>query len=658
MTDQQHITNQFSFREGQIVAERYEILDEVGTGGLSIVYTARDLLLRRVIAIKLLNATSAEHIVRLQREARAICQLRHKNIIEVYDFFMTDGTVPVLAMEYINGESLDGRIRRLGPMSQFDACEVFEQICEAIAYAHGRQILHRDLKPGNVLLRESHDGKLEVKIIDFGIAKILNSNELYLTVSGTVLGTPSFLSPEQASGQEVDHRSDIYSFGCLMYKTLTGKSPFRGSTAADVVNAQIFQDAPSLSQGNNSIEYSEEIEKLVSRTLEKDPDNRFQSMKEIADAIASLRFVPTAKLEMHDVPSKLISESQIAKAKFLPIVFIILGLIGLFVYQKNVESERLRELEFAKKENPSSLRRTHNIILRDVRNRTWHDIEGKVSDEQLIVLSKLAPKRLDLSESSITDEQLKYLVGLPLTCLDLRGTGITNAGVQNILKIDGLQTLLLERCPAIDSRGYRELSKLKKLKILSLRDSTVSDQDLEYISKLSNLVLLYVSRSPNIGDSAIDQILKLKKLVSVRVGGTKVTTAGIEKLKSHNRLIFLGLDGLNLSDELMPKSFNQKITMLDLSQNPFTIKGLAGALNLPDLWYLNICACKNVDGNRLNHFFALGDGKVLKYTEGMPEVEFYFDPERYNDEEYRDSFEERKKLIEESVTDLLVPPEE
>ncbi len=656
MTDHQHIPDQFSFLEGQIVAERYEILDEIGTGGLSIVYTARDLLLKRVIAIKLLNTTSAEHIVRLQREARAICQLKHKNIIEVYDFFMADGTVPVLAMEYIQGESLDGRIRRLGPMSQFDAYDVFEQICGAIAYAHDRQILHRDLKPGNVLLRESHDGKLEVKIIDFGIAKILNSSDLYLTVSGTVLGTPSFLSPEQASGLEVDHRSDIYSFGCLMYKTLSGKAPFRGTTAADVVNAHIFQDAPSLSQGNNSIKYSDEVEKLVSRTLEKDPDDRFQSMKEIADAIASLRFVQAAKLEVHDEPSKLISESLIAMAKFVPIVFIILGSIGFFVYQTNVELEKRRDLEFAKRENPSSLRRTHNISLRDVRNCTWHKIEGNVSDEQLIVLSKLSPKRLELSESSITDKQLNYLVGLPLTCLDLRGTRITNDGVQTILKINGLQTLLLERCPAIDSRGYRELSKLKTLKILSLRDSTVSDQDMEYISKLSDLVLLYVSRSPNIGDLAIDQILKLKKLVSVRVGGTNVTPAGIEKLKQHDRLIFLGLDNLNLSDERMPKSFNQNITMLDLSQNPFTIKGLAGALNLPNLWYLNICACKNVDGDRLRHFFSLGDAKVLKTHDNMPEVEFYFDPERYNEEKYVDSLEERKKLIEESFADLLVPP--
>lgn len=129
-----------------IVGERYEILNEIGSGGLSTVYRARDLVLRRKIAIKLLKPqTSAQYIIRLQREAQAICQLKHPNIIEVYDFFVTDGNTPVLTMELINGESLDQYLKRKGPMPLPLACGVFLQICSAMDYAHRRQIMHRDL---------------------------------------------------------------------------------------------------------------------------------------------------------------------------------------------------------------------------------------------------------------------------------------------------------------------------------------------------------------------------------------------------------------------------------------------------------------------------------------------------------------------------------
>ncbi|MDZ4837170.1 MAG: protein kinase [Candidatus Melainabacteria bacterium] len=643
------------FREKQVLVERYEILSEIGSGGLSTVYTAKDLVLKRVIAIKLLKSQSNEqYVIRLQREAKAICHLKHKNIIEVYDFFMAEGNVPVLAMEYIKGESLDELIKRKGPLPTQMAYDVFQQICSAIAYAHERHILHRDLKPGNVLLRELKNGKLEVKIIDFGIAKMLDDAEGSLTGAGAMIGTPSFLSPEQALGQTVDQRSDIYSLGCLMYKSLTGRAPFRGSTSVEVVNAQIYDAAPSLSEGNEKFEFSDEIEEVVARALEKDPDERFQTVDELAESVRYL-IVEAGITSSEDVeaPNSLRRSSWQLHAAVALCVVLIVALVGGIGYVMS-QSDNLLETQQAKSDKLFLSRRKHNVQKRWVRNWEWIDLEGTVTDEQLIFLPQLDCKRLDLAGSSITDGQLTHLVDLPLVSLDLRDTKITDRGLESILKIEGLQTLLMERCPGISHQGYRSLAKLKSLKILSLRDTNVSDEDLKEISKLSNLILLYVSNSPHITDAGIDQILKLEKLISVRIGSTKVTTVGIDKLKPHPTLVFYGIDDLDLSDDKMPLSFNQKISMLDLSRNPLTYRGLRSVLALKDIWFLDLRQCPGIDKlaeNKLSARFRVEEFKVC-LADGPArgvfsdfETEWYFEPEYYKKSATDAPLEQRKQLI-------------
>ncbi len=635
------------------IGGRYEILDEIGSGGLSTVYRAKDLVLRRKVAIKLLKPqSSSQYIIRLQREAQAICQLKHPNIIEVYDFFMTDDNVPVLAMELINGEALDQFLKRNGPMTVSLACNVLLQICSAMDYAHRLQIMHRDLKPGNILLSGSDLEKPVVKVIDFGIAKQMNLDEGALTGAGVVLGTPSFISPEQASGAAIDNRSDIYSLGCLMYKCLTGKAPFRGSTAVDVISAQINEPAPSLIEGNPSLQFSDEIEEVVATALEKDPGQRFQSMNEFSKALTAL--VSDAVSADNVTPFT----STTPKGKFswgaLSVITLFLTLIGSIVYFI-FQFDSTLEKDIARNDQLFDLRFKHHITTRHVQKWEWFVIEGTVTDEQLKILPQLNVKRLDLASSSITDKQLTYLLNLPsLQGLDLRGTKISDNGIETILKMRGLQTLLLERCPNVTSTGYRLLGNLKTLRILSLRDSNVSDEDLKYLSKLSNLLLLYVSDSPNISDAAIDEILKLDNLVSVRVGGTKVTTKGIDKLKDHLELIFLGLDNLNLSDVTMPKSFSTKITMLDLSKNPLSYRGLAGVLALKDLWYLDVRECPNISDEQ-DHLLAarfrpdegriiLSDGPARGAFSDTRD-EFYFNPEHYKESGQLNQVKLRRKLI-------------
>lgn len=663
MSSSQENTDSSSLPPKKLVGDRYEILSEIGAGGLSTVYVAKDLVLKRSVAIKLLKPqTSPQYIIRLQREAKAICQLKHQNIIEVYDFFMAEGNVPVLSMELVRGVSLDEYLKRNGPLDLVTAYVVIEQICNAMAFAHSRDILHRDLKPGNVLLRESKTGDLEVKIIDFGIAKHLNSEEGALTGAGVVLGTPSYISPEQGQGKEVDHRSDIYSLGCLIYKCLTGYAPFRGTSAVDIVSAHINEKAPSLHEGNPNIEFPDELEDVVATALEKEPEKRFQTMDEFALSIKELmpeNSVASAESDDTTRQRRVISWSLIS-ALILLLLSVCSVVYFVFQYDNTIEVDK------AKSDKQYDIRYSNKIKTRYVHEWKWDDIEGQVSNEQLSALSQLNVKRLDLSSSSITDQQLVYLVNLPISALDLRDTKISDQGIETILRMRGLQTLLLERCPRVTHKGYRMLEGLKSLKILSLRDSNVSDEDLQYISRLSGLILLYVSNSPNISDAAIEQILKLEKLTSVRIGSTAVTPQGIEKLAKHQKLVFIGLDDLRLSDDKMPKSFNPMITMLDLSRNPFTFKGLSSALALPDLWYLDLRKCPNItipSQKILQERFRIEDSRILM-TDGPAggafsdtQDEFYFAPEYYRMHAIRDQIPLRQKLIFHAIHGTVLDPE-
>src|SRR5579885_833583 len=203
--------------------ERYELLKKLGTGGMGAVFMANDKLLGKVVAVKiLLPGLSSEAVVRFQQEAKAAAKLDHRNVIKVLDFGSMPSGDLYLVMDYIDGRSLDQRLKAGGAMPLSEALPVFIQICAGLAHAHSHGILHRDIKPSNVMLPE--DPSRPIQIVDFSIAK-MQSDEQKLTSTGTRIGSPLYMSPEQASGLAVDARSDIFSLGLLMYKTLTNELP-------------------------------------------------------------------------------------------------------------------------------------------------------------------------------------------------------------------------------------------------------------------------------------------------------------------------------------------------------------------------------------------------------------------------------------------------
>jgi eukaryotic-like serine/threonine-protein kinase len=270
----------------------YEIQASIGAGGMGEVYRARDARLNREVAIKILPASFSANPERLQRfaqESRAAAALNHPNILSIFDIGDDQGT-PYVVSELLEGETVRDRLRN-GPLSTRKAIDYAQQIAKGLAAAHEKGIVHRDLKPENLFI--THDGR--VKILDFGLAKFTAPEASdsadaptmqVATEAGTVMGTAGYMSPEQVRGKAADARSDIFSFGAILYELLSGKRAFHGDSAADTMSAILKEDPPDLSETNRNI--SPALERIVRHCLEKSPAERFQSARDVAFNLEAL----------------------------------------------------------------------------------------------------------------------------------------------------------------------------------------------------------------------------------------------------------------------------------------------------------------------------------------------------------------------------------
>ena len=301
---------------------RYEIRSKLGEGGMGEVYLARDTQLNRNVAIKVLPAEfsqNADRLRRFEQEAQAAGALNHPNILAVYDVGTHDDA-PYVVSELLDGVSLKERLGD-GPISQRKAIDYAVQLAHGLVAAHEKGIVHRDLKPDNIFITK--DDRL--KILDFGIAKLVEpasdavgqtdiATRKVQTLPGTVVGTPGYMSPEQVRGRAVDHRSDIFSFGAVLYEMLSGQRAFQGESALETLNAILKEEPPELTTTNRTI--SPSLERVVWHCLEKSPERRFQSATDIAFALESLSSASGVSGETATVISSPVSGWRIRK--YLP----------------------------------------------------------------------------------------------------------------------------------------------------------------------------------------------------------------------------------------------------------------------------------------------------------------------------------------------------
>lgn len=267
---------------------KYQILEKIGEGAMGVVYRAMDPIIERIVAVKTMSAdldADPDLRTRFFREARSAGQLSHKNIITIYELG-EEGARAYMAMEFLEGEDLRRKIAHREPMSLEEKMRVMNEVCEGIAHAHSKDVIHRDIKPGNIFITLTS----QVKILDFGLARIASSD---VTKAGTVMGTPSYMSPEQVRGDRVDHRSDIFSLGSVCYELLTGRKPFNGPSLPATFFKIIQEEPDFVSTVAPSV--PRELGQIVHRALAKDPDRRYQTVGEIIVALDHVRQEPLAQ---------------------------------------------------------------------------------------------------------------------------------------------------------------------------------------------------------------------------------------------------------------------------------------------------------------------------------------------------------------------------
>jgi serine/threonine-protein kinase len=281
------------------LAGRYELGEVIGRGGMGTVHRARDRVLRREVAVKLLPealaAADPVRLARFEREARATASLSHRGVVAVYDAGIDDST-RYIVMELVTGRDLAAMMREQAPLEPSHAAEIAAEIAEALAAAHAAGVVHRDVKPANVMIAQ--DGS--ARLLDFGVARSTGSTQL--TQASSILGTASYMSPEQAGGKRADERSDIYSLGCVLYAMLTGRPPFTGDTAAAIAHQQIDRAPSPARRLNPSV--PADLDALLLSMLAKEPGSRPASAAELALSLRHTGGIPGELSQTRVLPGR------------------------------------------------------------------------------------------------------------------------------------------------------------------------------------------------------------------------------------------------------------------------------------------------------------------------------------------------------------------
>ena len=593
--------------------ERYKLLEELGSGGMGTVYKVFDSVLDKVFALKVLRfnaTTNPNEALRFQKEAKAAGNLDHKNVMKVIDFGISEEETPYMVLEYVEGKTLKDLIREDGPMPLSVAVPVMSQIVEALECAHAQDVIHRDLKSHNIMVYFDSENQPHVKLYDFGIAKV-GSDSIALTAPQAVLGTPAYMSPEQAQGGRVDHRTDIYSFGCVAFELLTGELPFNAEGSLELLDQQINKPAPLIGTIVPHLS-GHPLEEMVERCLEKRAQNRYQSASDLSLAMTdaarprelSIDSRPLALTKSKPAPITIIFAAIIFILLFCAPFFLLFGFANIAPKEPTVEETPIAPAPALE----TSLEREKELDPRyHIYGNTLELQQSRFADD---VLAKIDPnkvkiKKVLLDNASITDKGLLSLSRLD-DVKEIQAeslSGVTAGGIKQLAKIANLEDMQLKEFlvpdPGFDAIGelknlrkfrgtdfdehkFQVMAKLTKLQSFRVANVTVNRRCLEalcnlkklhtidfanctelepasldLLSKFPNLVHFEIHENPNFKkhkDNPLKHIAKLKNLDELGLDDNDLTNEDIDFIKSLPRLTVLKLSGnRRLSDAALEK---------------------------------------------------------------------------------------------------------
>ncbi|HEY9793090.1 MAG TPA: protein kinase [Candidatus Obscuribacterales bacterium] len=574
------------------LADKYEFLDVLGQGGMAIVHRARHLLLGNTVAIKLLNPNAGYNAIALRRfrqEAAAAKKVEHPNVIRIHDFGITPSGQPYMVMDCLEGETLEERIKKDGAVAIAQAIPLFKQICLALEHMHTNNVLHRDLKPSNVFLTKSTDPNNDaptVKLVDFGIAKVIDENSTgsnKLTATGDIFGTPHYMSPQQCQGNSVTRVSDIYSLGCLMYETLSGRPPFEGDNPLAVMHQHLHENPPHLTIAG-PLSTQKELEEIIFKCLEKDPALRYQSASNL---LADLSKFEAGNFRRQPITHKIQSfvrkrraavavAGVTALAAVAGIAFLAIhGLAPSINHHQTAPhsvSQPAPHLVAPPKIEVHVDGSTANIPENDYRVvRYWETWRGRSS--------------LSFQGTPISASSMKFIGQLTtLRDLNLTGCPITDFGGKQLSNLRNLERLDLTDT-AIGDDTVKSLSTLHNLTMLDLSKSRISADVFKFLAQLPRLGELYINETP-LKPSDLHETCSLPALTKLHIANMPVTEKSLAVLPS--RLLWLDLSNTGLTDLALDQIVRfPHLQNLNLEHNPaITDAGLSKIGELKDLEYV------------------------------------------------------------------------
>lgn len=501
-----------------VIDSKYEIKGLIGRGGMGAVYNAYHLSLKKDVALKTFRhgLMSSEAFMRFQREVKALAKVRSENVIQIFDFGIDAHGIPYYTMELLDGFSLADRLNSQGILEIDETVSIFTQVASALSKAHALGIVHRDIKPANIFLVPRND-HFQVKVLDFGIAKILGSEteKVDSTRTGLIFGSPLYMSPEQTRGEDADHATDIYSFGCTLFEALTGKPPYVGNSSFETMRLHQEATIPALTTSSKN-RFPSALEDLVTRALAKDRKERIGSFAEVLDSFSSVTahealFATNADEEppARSTGPQAISKSSTTRLPSIPIAaaLVLLCLTCLYELVNNVSTT-----------DPPN---TYTI-------KSPIDLVADTGKE--LELSRLAPQNLSPGDTTI----------------NFSDAIVTKAKLASIAKQDQLRKIRLYRCD-FDNSGLDKLKNLSHLTDLNLAYSNLDDQGAISISSCAGVTSLRADAT-QITDSGMTALARMKRIGTLDISNTKISAQSLSKLNCSKTLRVLVLSGTAVTE--------------------------------------------------------------------------------------------------------------
>ena len=594
------------------------------------IFKARHLALNRIVAVKMIhqNRMDETQIRRFQQEAKAVSALDHPSIVRVHEFGISEGGQPHMVLDYIEGTTLESVLKEHGVLSIAEALPIFDQICDAISHAHERGVLHRDLKPGNIMLIERPNQPPLVKIVDFGIAKIADPTHEQgqsLTQTGEIFGSPLYMSPEQASGDKLDARSDIYSVGCVLFEALTGSPPFTGKTAIETLIMHSTQPPVSLKEGSLGKFFPLPVESLVAKSLSKDPQARFQSMKEFREALLPA----LSGVQPNSFGRSASNQERLERSKSIWWPFYVVGFLGAIVFAQHlVSSVDKRHLDQASTEVRQVQGKTSPPAVPDKQIKAAN-VKGKndldfdillppLPDDYAAIVNQKNQEEIKVSpQDDATMEAFEEVIphtgsdgtsSWPTT-VELHPTHITGEGLGHLTHLN-LRNIDITEATRLQGKHLWKLIGKKTLRNVRIRQAPeVDDAGITFLSNITDLYNLEIVQCPSVDSLCLESIgPKLKNLNLLSFNGC---TAFGPKLPINRgdfpKLRRLFLANTKVDDEAvkvisaaLPSLFD-----LDVSSTAVSAKGIKYALSHSNLKQISIhnCQITEVEVNKLQKEF-------------------------------------------------------